>query len=113
MNLEDILSRFVDQCNNNQRLQEMNRDWTRRIQLVADDAPVRYWIRSEAGQLTAGRGELDGVDLEVRAPLAILEGVFSGAMSPTEPYNAGDLMVRGHQDDVMRLDIITLLIWGE
>jgi hypothetical protein len=39
--------------------------------------------------------------------------VFSGQMTPTEPYNAGDLLVKGHQDDIMRLDILSLLIWGE
>lgn len=113
MTLQEALESFVAECNRNQRLREMNRDWTRRIQLLCEDVDEPHWLFSEAGVLTCGAGVLESIDMQIRAPLKILTAIFSGAMTPTEPYNAGDLMVRGHQDDIMRLDIITLLIWGE
>ena len=91
----------------------MNEDWTRRIQLDPDDTHHGHWIMSDAGQLSAGVGVVENPDMMIQASEAILTAIFSGQMTPTEPYNAGDLLVRGQQDDMMRLDILTLLIWGD
>ncbi len=113
MNVLPVLEEFAAQCNQNERLRKMNRDWSRLIELVATDRNVTYWLRSEQGLITAGMGDVDEADLKISASEDILQEVFSGAVTPTEPYNAGDLLVKGHQDDLMRLDIITLLIWGE
>lgn len=115
MKLIDELNNFVEQCNHDARLREMNADWTRTIRIVATRGAVEepYWIRSQAGVLEAGEGFIDSADMEIRASEEILGDVFSGAVTPTEPYNAGDLLVKGHPDDMMRLDILTLLIWGE
>jgi putative sterol carrier protein len=113
MTLLEALTQFAQECNLNERLQEMNRDWTRRIQLEPDDTHRSHYIISDSGQLSVGTGAVDNPDLLIAASEEILTAVFSGQMTPTEPYNAGDLLVRGQQDDVMRLDILTLLIWGE
>jgi hypothetical protein len=107
------LETFVQQCNHNQRLKEMNRDWDRRILLGCDDDGEQHWIESRAGALSCGLGPIAEPHLEIRAPHQTLYEIFSGQLSPTEPYNQGDLLVRGQQDDVLRLDILTLLIWGE
>lgn len=90
----------------------MNRDWTRTVAVLPDDGGQPHWICCQDGLLTVGEGRMDPSDLEIRAPGDVLEAVFSGTMAPTEPYNSGELMVRGSQDDLMRLDIITLLLWG-
>lgn len=113
MSVGAVLHEFARNCNQNERLRTMNRDWSRTVAIVSDDTGARHWLKSEAGEITVGPGDPpDPPDLEVRAPEAILSAVFSGTMTPTEPYNAGDLLVRGSQDDLMRLDIITLLVWG-
>ena len=91
----------------------MNRDWSRRIQLEPDDTQHLHWLVSDEGLVSAGEGPVDNPDMLIQAPEEILTAIFSGEMTPTEPYNAGDLLVRGQQDDIMRLDILTLLIWGE
>jgi hypothetical protein len=39
--------------------------------------------------------------------------LFSGRITPTEPYLNGTLRVLGSEEDVMRLDFISLMIWGE
>ncbi|PSR21294.1 MAG: sterol carrier protein [Sulfobacillus acidophilus] len=113
MTLLEALTQFAYECNHNDRLQAMNRDWTRRIQLDPDDTHLPHYIISDSGQLSVGAGAVDNPDLLITSSEEILTAVFSGQMTPTEPYNAGDLMVKGRQDDVMRLDILTLLIWGE
>ncbi len=114
MALAMTLQAFAEKCNQHERLRVMNRDWTRSVSVLAEDVDQVYWIRSVAGELSVGEGELaEPTDMEIRANQEILEAVFSGAMTPTEPYNQGDLMVRGIQDDLFRLDVITLMIWGE
>lgn len=112
MTLMQALSQFCDECNSNARLREMNRDWNRRILLNPDNVDSPHYLISENGEVSAGSGSVDNPDLVIEASDTILTSVFSGQMTPTEPYNAGDLLVRGHQDDIMRLDILTLLIWG-
>lgn len=113
MTLLQAVTQFAGECNNNARLLEMNRDWTRRIQLEPDDTHRTHYLNCHEGLVSAGEGSLDHPDMLIQAPEEILTAVFSGRMSPTEPYNAGDLLVRGQQDDLMRLDILCLLIWGE
>ncbi len=113
--LRDTLAQFVEACNRNQRLQQMNHDWDRLILVQPDDADERHWIRYHQGvaALMPGDDSPDPADLLVEGASGVLVSIFSGASTPTEPYMSGDLRVRGAQDDVMRLDIIALLIWGE
>lgn len=111
--LLETLEQFAAKCNHDERLCEMNRDWNRTVAILAEDDPAGYWIRCEGGKLSVGGGPVTEADLEIRASADILQAVFSGLLAPAEPYNAGDLTVRGNQDDLMRLDIITLLLWGE
>ena len=114
MMLENVLQGFVERCNANPRLTAMNRDWTREVAIRATDTGEAFWMRSAAGQLSAGSGANSGpADLEIRADRNVLEAIFSGQIAPTEPYNQGDLLVHGSQDDLLRLDVITLMIWGE
>ncbi|MDA8193854.1 MAG: sterol carrier protein [Thermaerobacter sp.] len=114
MTLAEALNGFVAECNQDPRLREMNRDWSRQIAIVATGHHGRraVWLKSQEGILTSGEGPLASPDMEITAPEEMLIDIFSGLLSPTEPYNAGDLLVRGQQDDMMRLDILTLLIWG-
>ncbi len=113
MTLMEALQQFVNECNKNARLREMNRDWSRRIQLESADTKSLHWLVSDKGEVEAGSGAVDNPDMLIEAPEGTLTAIFSGQMTPTEPYNNGDLLVHGQQDDMMRLDILTLLIWGE
>jgi len=113
MTLSEALEQFAIACNSNARLREMNRDWTRRIQLDPDDTHRPHFLTCTAGEVSAAQGSVENPDMRIQASEQILTQIFSGEITPTEPYNAGDLLVRGQQDDLMRLDILTLLIWGE
>lgn len=109
--LADTLARFAEACSRNERLRQMNHDWNRLILVQPDDADP-HWLFYQGGEaaIVEEGGE---PDLIVEGSSAVLQNIFSGASTPTEPYMSGDLRVRGAQDDVMRLDIIALLIWGE
>ncbi len=108
--LRAALSDFATRCNGNERLRQMNRDWTRTIAVrPSEDAPV--FLRYQEGQVSVT--EPADPDLVVEGPHEVLCAIFTGETTPTEPYMDGTLLVRGSQDDMMRLDIISLLIWGE
>jgi putative sterol carrier protein len=109
--LADTVARFVQACNENERLRQMNHDWDRLVVLRPDDASEEHLVSYRGGVASVVQeGE---PDLVVEGSTKVLEDIFSGAVAPTEPYMNGDLRVFGSQDDMMRLDIITLLIWGE
>jgi putative sterol carrier protein len=110
--LRPVLERFATLCEGNERLRAMNRDWRRTV-VVRPDGGEPVWLRYDAGRVWLLQEPAVEADLEVEGPPAVLLDVFSGRTAPTEPYMAGDLRVHGSQDDMMRLDIITLLIWGE
>jgi hypothetical protein len=42
-----------------------------------------------------------------------LADIFYGDITPTGPYNNGTLRIIGSEDDIIRLDFISLMIWGE
>ena len=110
--LSEALARFAEACNGNQRLRQMNHDWDRLILVQPDDEDGAHWLAYRGGEAAVVEpGEAP--DLIVEGAAAVLHDIFSGASTPTEPYMRGDLRVRGAQDDVMRLDVIALLIWGE
>jgi len=111
--LKATMLNFCRACNDNQRLRQMNHDWNRTVEIRPNDHPDQsLHVRYRAGE--ASLVDPSGPpDLVVEAPTDTLQAIFSGAMTPTEPYMDGTLRVQGSQDDMMRLDIISLLIWGE
>lgn len=111
--LRAILSQFAEACSSDPRLRAMNRDWTRTIAIQPTDGSDAVFLHYEDGLVGVVEHPTHAPDLVVEAEPAILTDIFSGRLAPTEPYLSGDLRVHGSQDDMMRLDIITLLIWGE
>jgi putative sterol carrier protein len=105
------LEHFAARVNGDARLRKMIADWERTIALEGSDGA--------GGGLRVSGGRVEVVDLpaepdiRLRAASDILEGMFRGELSPTEPYVDGSLQVQGSQEDVLRLDFLSLMIWGE
>lgn len=108
------LDQFRDKVNANGRLRQMNRDWNRDIDVVVRDQPdVHAAIRMREGQMEWLPEESESPDIVLTAPESVLIDIFSGRSTPTEPYLDGSLTLRGSQEDVLRLDFVSLMIWGE
>jgi hypothetical protein len=39
--------------------------------------------------------------------------MFWGDLNPTQKYLSGELQIKGSQEDIMRLDAISAVIWPE
>jgi putative sterol carrier protein len=110
--LTEALTGFAARINEDARLRQMISDWDRTVRCVATDSGRVAGLKVEASQVSVtGGGEAEDILLEAVEPLLV--GMFSGEVSPTEPYMDGRLRVRGTQEDVLRLDFLSLMIWGE
>jgi putative sterol carrier protein len=109
--LREALGEFAGRINQDPKLRKMVADWERAIALEATDGGGAG-ILVRAGEVTV-TDLPDTPDIRLRASGDILHAVFSGALSPTEPYVDGSLRVEGSQEDVLRLDFLSLMIWGE
>ncbi len=107
------LRAFVDGYNRNARLKAMNRDWNRTVLVQATDIPSQHTLVLRDGELTLLEGAAGEADLTVTAGSDLLADLFAGEITPTEPYLDGRLKVLGREEDIIRLDFISLMIWGE
>ncbi|MGB9887654.1 MAG: SCP2 sterol-binding domain-containing protein [Moorellales bacterium] len=111
--LGECLADFRDRCNADPQLRRMLADWDRTILIQATDADSSYVLIVKDGTVFLDHGQAGQADLTVSAKLDLLVDLFSGRITPTEPYLNGTLRVLGREEDVMRLDFISLMIWGE
>jgi putative sterol carrier protein len=91
----------------------MNRDWGRTVLVLANDIESAHTMVLEDGELSLRQGRQGEPDLTVISDSDTLADMFFGDISPTEPFLNGTLRIIGSEDDVTRLDFISLLIWGE
>jgi len=107
------LDTFVDRFSAEPRLKVMTAGWDRTIEVRAEDLPEPFWLRVEAGALRRLPEPAGAPELSMSAGSDLLRDLFLGKISPTEPYLTGDLRLVASEADVMRLDVITLMVWGE
>lgn len=110
--LTEALRVFGARVNADPRLRQMNQTWNRTIDLIPDDSQETAHLIYQGGQMQVERGLSAGADIVLMAPEQTLKEIFLGQSSPTEPYLAGTLRIKGSQEDMMRLDVLSLLIWG-
>ncbi len=110
--LSEALAAFGQRVNADERLKKMNRDWNRTINLMPDDSSEAAHLVYQGGDMAVQAGLSASADIVLMAPEQTLREIFLGQSSPTEPYLAGALRIKGSQEDMMRLDVLSLLIWG-
>lgn len=107
------LKEFQDNYNSNERLKIMNRDWNRVVVVQATDIVSLHTLIVRDGVVSMNEGAAENADLTVISDSETLADIFYGDVTPTEPYNNGILRIIGQEDDIIRLDFISLMIWGE
>ena len=110
----EALQEYMKLSNSNSRLRKMNRDWSKVIQLFANDLKQDFTMKVVTGEITeinTGKPELP--DIIISATSEIFCDMFWGDLNPTQKYLSGELQVKGTQEDIMRLDAISAVIWPE
>jgi putative sterol carrier protein len=114
---EEILEALADyqvQCNENQRLRRMQRDWSKLIHFNAEDTGDGFTMDVLKGEITSFEaGSRGAPDIIVTAISEDLCDMFWGDLNPSQKYLDGEIKVKASQEDVLRLDAITMIIWPD
>ncbi len=111
--LDHSLHSFASDCNAHEKLRVMNRDWNRTIHIHATDLNCHFTLTTQQSSVTVSAGAPDHADLVVMGDAELLTQIFYGELSPNEPYNEGTLRLKGSEEDILRLDFVTAMLWGE
>jgi putative sterol carrier protein len=110
----EALDDFQEQCNGNKRLRRMQRDWTKVLHFLAFDTQNVFTQTVNAGEIIKNETGAAGTpDVVIETDSETLCDMFWGDVNPTQKYLRGEIKVKGTQEDVMRIDAITAIIWPE
>jgi hypothetical protein len=111
-----VLAAFAERFNATPELPQMTRGWDRTILVRARDSGWTLALRVEGGRvrlLPPGDPPPPAAEIALDAASDTLAAIFRGEVSPTEPYLDGTLLVRSSEEDMLKLDVFTLMVWGE
>jgi putative sterol carrier protein len=110
----EALEDFKEQCNSNKRLRRMQRDWSKVLHCQASDTGDSFTTNVVAGEIIENeRGKQGTPDVVIETDSETLCDMFWGDINPTQKYLKGEIKVKGSQEDIMRIDAITAIIWPE
>lgn len=112
--LLEAMQEYTQLSNGNNRLRRMNRDWTKTVQFHTTDTAQDFMMRVEGGEIIQyAPGAPPAADIVISATSEIFCDMFWGDLNPAQKYLTGELQVKGTQEDIMRLDAISAVIWPE
>ncbi len=110
----EALEDFKGQCNGNKRLRRMQRDWSKLIHYKAFDTGDVFSTTVVEGEVIQNETGAQGTpDVVIESDSETLCDMFWGDINPTQKYLKGEIKVKGSQEDIMRVDAITAIIWPE
>lgn len=112
--LVECLTDFRLRVNDNPRIKRLLKKWEPMILVESTDSDEAFsmLLRQEAiAEIRDGLGESDHM-IHLRASGEILRGIFSGRRNPARAYVDGELEVFGSDKDRVKLDAISLVLWG-
>jgi len=106
---------FKSKMNENKRVRKLLKRWSPLIHFDTRDSDVKITFEINEGKVTTVvEGFTGDADLVVTFPtVQDLIDMFEGRLDPTPKYLSGEILVKGHQADVIKLDAITMIIWPE
>ncbi|HOG07391.1 MAG: SCP2 sterol-binding domain-containing protein [Syntrophales bacterium] len=110
----EALADYQVQCNENKRLRRMQRDWSRLLHFVADDTGDIFTMDVIQGEIVSyAAGAAGTPDIIVTTASENLCDMFWGDLNPSQKYLQGEIRVKATQEDIVRLDAITMIIWPD
>ena len=110
---EELLEAYAEwraRSNGNPRLTGMIRGWDRVIHFTTTDTAQGYTMRVQEQQLSALAVGHDGQpDVIVTGSSEDFCDMFWGDLNPSEKYMSGEIALLGSQQDVMRIDAISMV----
>lgn len=113
--IDAVLVAFAEQFNSSRELPAMTAGWDRTILVRAREAGWTRALRVEGGRLRLAASEEtpESADIVLEGASDTLAAIFRGELSPTEPFLDGSLLVRSTEEDMLKLDVFTIMVWGD
>ncbi len=114
---QEVLEALADyqvQCNKNERLRRMQRDWSKLLHFNSEDTSDCFTMKVVKGEIVSFEAGATGTpDIVVTTTSENLCDMFWGDLNPSQKYLQGEIRVKASQEDVVRLDAITMIIWPD
>jgi putative sterol carrier protein len=112
--IAEALVDYTKNCNTNERLRKMQRDWSRVLHFACSDSDVTFTMNVDHGEIiSTAMGHAGAPDIVVTTTSETFCDMFWGDLNPVQKYLRGEIKVKGSQEDVMRLDAISFVIWPD
>ncbi len=108
------MHKFIADVNELPRMRSLLKDWEPQVVIQATDSDEQYSFSvsgSYLSELATSNDEHDHTVI-LRARQEILNKVFSGELNPARAHLDGELDVFGSDRDEVKLDAISLILWG-
>ncbi len=114
MNLQSHLKSFSEKVNNTKQLRILLKKWSPEIVVKSDNSDELYSIEVFESIIKDIHTEEQNNDHVIRleADSEILEEIFSGQRNPARASIDGLLKIYGANKDEVKLDAISLILWG-
>ncbi len=110
----EAMKEYTRLSNENTRLRKMNRDWSKVIVFHTVDTNQDFMMKVQAGEVLESRAGVEKeADIIISSTSEIFCDMFWGDLNPTQKYLTGELQVKGSQEDIMRLDAISAVLWPD
>lgn len=112
--LINTLQEFQIEVNQNSRLKPLIQNWNRNIILECEDSGRFFSILVRDAKVVDILEKEEEIEknLHVCAEEQILTEIFTGELNPSTAFLDGDVEVFGDDGDKIKLDAISLVIWG-
>ena len=112
--LENVLNKFSERYNSNERLQKMLRKWSADVLIWCKDEKLGFLVNVSNGRITTINRTSDSSvgRVKIVGEASVLVDVFKGLKNPSHLYLDGVLEVYGPERDQIILDAIVEELWG-
>jgi putative sterol carrier protein len=108
--LTEAYAEWRDRSNANPRLTKMAKGWDRVIHFRTTDNGLAFTMRVENQRLSdLDTSPVDQWDVAVTGTSEDFCDMFWGDLNPSEKYMSGEITLQGSQEDVMRIDAISMV----
>jgi putative sterol carrier protein len=108
--IQEAYGQWRTRSNDNERLRKMVRGWDRVIHFAMTDVNAGYTMEVKAQALSELREGLVGTpDVVVTGTSEDFCDMFWGDLNPSEKYMSGEIKLAGSQQDVMRIDALSMV----
>lgn len=111
--LNELITRFVDDANNNARVRNVITDWSPHIVLASENSDWSATVVVNDATLSVREGKHPASHMiTLHADDSVFASILSGQSNPAEESINGTLQVYGDARDQIRLDVLTMILWG-